>query len=281
MQLTEQNYYTQDANKEYCSVSQFKSFYGLNGCESRAMAEIRGEYVRPKTDALLVGSYVDCALTEPENLEQFRIDHPEMISSRGATKGLLKAEFQRADEMIARVKKDEKFMKAISGEHQKIMTGNIFGVDFKIKMDSYIAPTENSKGAIVDLKTVESLRKTYWHPNEKQYVTFVEYFDYILQGAIYQEIVFQNTGHKLPFYLACVSKEPIPDIALLWIDDATMHERLFGSEFSKGIADQVNQIRLLKNGEVEPIECGTCDFCLPHKKIDRPIHFKELLGELD
>lgn len=281
MKLTDENYYSLESNKEYCSVSQFKSFYGLNGCEARAMAEIRGEYTRPKTDALLVGSYVDCALTEPENLEWFKVQHPEMISSRGATKGLLKSEFLRAYEMIARVKKDKYFMSAISGEHQRIMTGNLFGVDFKIKMDSYIPKSDTTNGAIVDLKTVESLRKGYWSPTEKRYVSFVDYFDYILQGAIYQEIVFQNTGNRLPFYLACVSKEANPDIELIWIDDTTLHDKLFGNEFSTGIAEQVNQIRLLKSGEVDPIECGNCDFCIPHKVIKKPIHYLELMGELE
>lgn len=280
MKLTDENYYSLESNKEYCSVSQFKSFYGLNGCEARAMAEIRGEYERPKTDALLVGSYVDCALTEPDKLEQFKAEHPEMISSRGATKGLLKSEFLRADEMVKRVKQDPMFMKAISGEHQTIMTGNLFGVDFKIKMDSYIPKSATSKGAIVDLKTVESLRKQYYHP-EKGRCNFVDYFDYILQGAIYQEIVFQNTGERLPFFLACVSKETNINFDLIWIDDTTLHDRLFGNEFSTGIADQVNQIRLLKNGEVEPIECGECDYCLPRKKLSKPIHYLELLGELD
>lgn len=280
MQLTNENYYTEEANKEYCSVSQFKSFYGLNGCEAKAMAEIRGEYTRPKTDALLIGSYVDCALTEPENLEWFKVQHPEMISSRGATKGMLKSEFLKADEMIARVKRDPKFMKAIGGEHQTIMTGNLFGVDFKIKMDSYIPKSETTQGAIVDLKTVESLKKLYYHPTKGKCL-FVDYFDYILQGAIYQEIVFQNTGNRLPFYLACVTKEKDVNFDLIWIDDQTLHDRLYGNEFSSGIAEQVNQIRLLKSGEVEPIECGECDYCLPRKKIDKPIHYLELLGELD
>lgn len=275
IKLDDSNYYSPEMNKAYCSVSQFKSFYGLDGCEAKAMAEIRGEYERPKSDALLLGSYVDCALTEPENLEKFREEHPEMISSRGATKGLLKSEFIRADAMIERVKKDKKMMMYLNGEHQTIMTGNLFGLDFKIKMDSYIPHK-----AIVDLKTVESLRKLYYHPTKGK-CTFVDYFDYILQGAVYQEVVFQNTGERLPFILACVSKESVTDLGLIWIDNDTLHERIYGSEFSAGIAEQVNQIRLLKSGEVEPIRCEHCDYCLPTKVISKPIHYLELMGELD
>ena len=48
-QLTSENYYSDIANYEYMSVSQFKDFagtYGKLGCEECAMAKIRGKYVR-------------------------------------------------------------------------------------------------------------------------------------------------------------------------------------------------------------------------------------------
>lgn len=268
--LTADNYYSLDANKAYCSASQYKAFYGTEGCEARAMAEINGEFVRPTTSALLLGQYVDTALTEPEKMNQFLADHPEVLSSRGATAGQLKAEFKHADEMIARVKQDAKMMSALDGETQKIMTGNIFGLPFKIKMDVYIEGK-----AIVDLKTVESLHKTYYGANGRE--SFVEYYNYIEQASIYQEIVFQNTGQKLPFFLACVSKEPIPDIALIYIDNDTLHNRIYGNELSEGIARECEQIRLLKSGEVEPIRCERCAYCLPTKRIDKPISYTDLI----
>ncbi len=46
-QLTADNYYSDEANREYLSVSQFKDFvgtYGRMGCEEMALAKIRGEY---------------------------------------------------------------------------------------------------------------------------------------------------------------------------------------------------------------------------------------------
>ena len=42
----------------------------------------------------------------------------------------------------------------------------------------------------------------------------------------------------------------------------------------------LNNIMLLKNGETKPIKCGKCDVCKMEKKITRPIHYTELLGEL-
>lgn len=56
MNLTNANYYSLEANREFMSVSQLKSFLK---CEAAAMAELRGEYTRPTTTALLVGSFVD------------------------------------------------------------------------------------------------------------------------------------------------------------------------------------------------------------------------------
>lgn len=56
---------------------------------------------------------------------------------------------RNAEKMIERVEKDEFFMQAMSGEKQVIMTGELFGARWKIKMDSYL-PGQ----AIVDLKTV-------------------------------------------------------------------------------------------------------------------------------
>ncbi len=273
--LNEDSYYTTEANKRFCSVSQFKTFFGVSGCEARAMAEINGEYVRPITSALLIGQYVDTALTEPQKMEEFVSQHPELFSSRGATAGQLKSDFKHADEMVARVKQDKKLMQYLSGESQKIMEGVLFGLPFKIKMDIYIPHK-----AIVDVKTVESLRKGYFLP-ERGRVSFVEYFDYILQGGAYSEIVYQNTGERLPFYLVCVSKESIPDIALVNIDNRTLHDRIYGNEFSEGIARECEQIMMLKCGEVEPCGCGHCDYCLPRKKIDKPIHYLELLGGLE
>ena len=61
-QLTSENYYSDIANYEYMSVSQFKDFagtYGKLGCEECAMAKIRGKYKEPDRTALLEGSYVD------------------------------------------------------------------------------------------------------------------------------------------------------------------------------------------------------------------------------
>lgn len=280
MNVTADNYFSPEVMKKYMDVSMFKDMFGTParaGCEARAMAKINGDFVEEKGTALLLGSLVDILLTGNEaELEEFKSENPSLFSSRGPTKGLLKAEYQRAYKMVERANQDEKFMRYLAGQHQVVMTGNIFGLDWRIKIDNYIPGK-----AIVDLKTCESITKTYWSTETQQRCNFVEYFDYILQGAIYQEIVYQNTGERLPFYLACISKEPITDIEIIYIDDNTLHERIYGNEFMDGISGEVEIARMLLNGEIEPSECGACELCLPKKKIKKPIHYLEIGGDLN
>lgn len=280
MIITEENYFSPEVQRKYMDVSMFKEMFGTpdrEGCEARSMAKLNGEFAEEKGEALLFGSLVDVMLTgTKEELLKFMSDNPNMYASRGPTKGQLKAAYQKAYQMVDRARQDEKFMKYLDGEHQKIMTGNIFGLDWRIKIDCYIPGK-----AIVDLKTCESITKAYWSSNTRSRCNFVEYFDYILQGAIYQEIVYQNTGERLPFYLACISKEAITDIEIIYIDEKTLHERIYGDEFSEGIAEQVEIARMLLNKEVAPAECGHCEYCLPKKVIKKPIHYLEIGGDID
>lgn len=50
MILTNENYFSKEADMEYMSVSQFKAF---EQCEAAALASVKGEWERPKTTALL------------------------------------------------------------------------------------------------------------------------------------------------------------------------------------------------------------------------------------
>ena len=44
--LTNENYFSEENNWKYCGSSQYKDFFGslgMQGCEARAMASLRGE----------------------------------------------------------------------------------------------------------------------------------------------------------------------------------------------------------------------------------------------
>jgi hypothetical protein len=268
MKLTENNYFSVEANKKYCSKSQFVA---LMKCEESALEEINGNYTKewakPTQTAFDVGSYVDCALTEPDKLPKFLEEHPNMIASTGKNKGNLKSEYLIANKMIERCKSSDFFMKTLSGSHQTIMTGEIEGVPFKIKMDAY----KEGKW-ITDLKTCESIRKMYWDDVYRTKVPFIVHFGYDIQGAIYREIVRQNTGDTLPFFIAAVSKENVPDIEVIQISNEMLDDKL------EEIKPYIQHVGLLKSGEIKPTKCCECDYCKAHKVLTRPILLEELWG---
>lgn len=271
--LTAENYYSQEANEKYVSVSQYKDFYGTpdkRGCESMALAKIRGEWETPMTTALMVGSYVDAYFEG--TLPTFAAQHPEIYSSRGKTAGQLKAEYRQASIMIDRASKDDLFMKYMEGEKQVIMTGEIEGVPVKIKIDS----TDGRR--ITDLKTVKSINETFFIKDSGERVSFVEKWNYDLQAAVYQEIYRQNTGDLLPFYICAISKDktdniPHPRIAVIELQPMLIQERL------TEVKHNINHIQDLKNGVMDPIPCGVCDWCADNLPLDTVVTSDQLMTE--
>lgn len=133
MVLTAENYYSQEANEEYMSVSQFKDFCGTYGkmpCEFTAMEKLKGRWEEPKSKALMVGSYVDSYFEG--TLDKFKAENPDLFKRDGT----LKAEFVKADEIIQRIERDDYFMKFMSGKKQVIMTGELFGTKWKRSKNS-------------------------------------------------------------------------------------------------------------------------------------------------
>lgn len=265
MILTAENYFTQEADREYLSVSQYKNFMGSLGkpaCEAEAMALLNGEWEREKTTALMVGSYVDAHFEG--SLDLFRAQNPEIFTKQGT----LKAEYRKAEEIINRIERDELFMKFMSGQKQVIMTAEMFGAKWKIKIDSYL---ENK--AIVDLKVMRELHKVEYK-KDYGYMDFIQYWGYDIQGAVYQEVVYRNTGKRLPFFIAAASKEKETDIELIYVDDQHLKEKL--------IEVERNTPKLLdvKKGLVKPLRCEICDYCKHTKVLKAPIHFSELIGEV-
>jgi len=261
--LNEDTYYTPEADMRYVSVSQYKKFVGsvyMNDyCEAAALAEAKGEIERPMTTSLLIGSYVDEALTG--NLEKFKKEHPEVFVSRGDRKGELKSDYLQAETMIARARKDPTFMAYVDGgKHQVIMTGSIEDVPFKIKVD-HVAYLHGQPVALVDLKTVRSMEEIFRVPDSGEFITWLEKWGYDLQGSCYQYIYAQNTGLRLPFYIAAISKDKDsagvahPRLKVIQIPQTKLDERL--SE----VKQNIKKIQMIKTGEIEAVACGHCDYC--------------------
>lgn len=256
MKLTQGNYHTIEANKAYWSVSQFKAF---QNCQAAAMAELTGEYIRPETDALLMGSYVDAYFSDLATLDAFTANHADQLFTK---KGELKAQYRKADEAIQRAERDKTFMEYVGGDVQQILTGELFGVEWKIKVDSL------HDDKIVDLKYMRDMGTVYMNGERK---SFVQAYGYDLQGYIYQQIVEQNTGKHLPFYLAVITKEDPANIELIHISDKFLN-------VNKGMVEHYLPIfDAIKRGETEPERCGSCAYCRQSKTLTEPIEFEDLL----
>lgn len=244
LKLTPENYYSREADREYWSASQIKTFLD---CPARAMAELNGDYTRPASTALLVGSFVDAFFEG--SLTAFQEAHPE-IFKRG---GELKADFQKALEMIDRARQDELFMAYMDGEKQTIVTGEIGGLPFKGKFDVY-RPGER----IVDLKTARDLQPMY-KPGEGR-LSFADYWNWPLQMAIYQAL----EGNRLPCYLAVITKEDPPDIALVEIEQEKLDAEL------DYLLEKLPYFDAIKQGVIEPDRCENCAWCRMSRKLTAP-----------
>ncbi len=264
LKLTNNNYYTPKANQAYISVSQYKDFFGTlgeKGCEARAIATIKGEYKKEPTTAMLVGSYIDSYFEG--TLEEFKANNPELFKKDGS----LKSDYIKAEDIIARIKRDKKFMMYMSGEKQKIFTAELFGSMWKCKLDSYL---ENK--AIVDLKIVEDIYKGYYHKDTGK-LNFIQEHGYDFQLAIYQKIVELNTGKRLPCFIAAADKGKSTNIEIIQITQQELDSSLLGLEIG------INRIQKLKSSEEIPARCGRCDYCKETKFITKPILMSSLLEE--
>ena len=253
--ITEETYFSKENELKFCGSSQIKSFMD---CEAKTMAKINGEWEEEPSTALLVGSYVDSAVSG--TLDIFKAKHPEILKKDGS----LKAEYVKADYILNRIQRDELFMKYISGDHQTIMTGEIANVPIKIKIDSYFPDK-----AIVDLKCVKDFEPV-WNNETKTRENFIDYWKYTLQGALYQEIVRQNTGKRLPFYIAAVTKENEPDIVVAGIPDEVLDIEL------EKIKEILPKIKMIKDGILEPTRCEKCDYCKWTKTLTKVIDYRDI-----
>ncbi len=261
MELNNENYFSPEANLEYMSASQFKDFMK---CEKDAIAKIIGETVEEPSKAMLVGSYVDAYFSG--EMDEFKVKNPQIFKKDGT---LLK-DFEKANEIIAAIESDELLMQYLNGKHQVIMTGEINGVKFKIKVDSLLPD------CIVDQKIMSSIQELIWVEKDGRNVKvdFVEAFGYDIQGAIYQTIVEQNIGKKLPFVLAVTTKEENPDKALIEIDQYYLDKAL------KLVQELAPHYDLVKQGVAKPVGCGKCPSCRIGLKVTGVVSYETLFNKV-
>ena len=283
-ELNAETYFSTEANLKYLDCSTYKNVVGTagrKGCECRALAIAKGEYEQPKTEALLVGSYVDAYFDK--SLSQFCLDNMEYVFSKASIKKFEKSgkaeelerlkAFEQADIMIKRAIKEPLFMKYVEGETQKILTADIDGVPIRVKLDSF------DGHRITDIKTAASITETYYAKDSGQRLNFVENFGYIEQAFFYQTAVEQNFGKHLPFYLAVITKEkhnnePHPRVAVIQIPDKIIEDK------GKEIREKIKGVWNVLQGEYEPVPCKTCEWCADNLPLEKVISIDELMLEV-
>ena len=90
-----------------------------------------------------------------------------------------------------------------------------------------------------------------------------------MQGAVYQEIVRQNIGKRLPFYLDAATKEKTPDIDIIRMNQQTLDFAL------EHFAENIQLYDAIKNGIVEPDRCEKCEYCKTTKVLKEPTDSNE------
>ena len=97
MKLNESNYFSKEASQIYTGSSEIKSFLE---CEARTLAGFKGEWEEPKSDAMLVSSFIDDAISGA--LDTFKKENPQIFTQKGE----LKSQYKIAEKVLEQIKKN-------------------------------------------------------------------------------------------------------------------------------------------------------------------------------
>lgn len=263
--LSKDNYYDPSTNWQWWSTSLFKDF---EHCEGAALAKIKGEWKPTSSpEALLVGNYLHSFFESSESHEKFINDNHDSIYSTRT--GKMKAAFKKAVQMIDTLSDDDFFNMVYQGDMEVPVEGVIGGVKWKGKLDCL----NLDKGYFCDLKTVDDIHKRHWNNENRQWVSFVEDREYILQMAVYRELLKQTYDKDFEPFIFAVSKQDPPDKAAIRIDPWRYQD-----EMNK-IANKIDHFESVKNGMVKPVYCGECEYCRRTKELDGFVEVNELMDD--
>lgn len=266
MILTSDNYYSPEADQEYMSCSQYQDFLR---CEAAAMAKIHGVYTPTASEALIVGNYFHTALESDEAHKAFCDEHFEDIYKTRQDKKTGElivtgkyAPYAKADEMLSVAKSDPLISSIIAapGKHEVIMTGELFGVPWRVRIDKYVADSRT----IVDWKTAADFGRTEYNPATATRESFLEYLGYLMRAAVYSEIEKQNAKSEddPKFLIVAISKQDPPDKGVYLLN----HRQRYDYELEI-IKTNMERIRRVKSGQVKPRRCGKCEYCRSTKRL--------------
>jgi hypothetical protein len=256
-QLTDENYY---ADRHYMSATRLR---GYLECPARQRAIDHGEWVEEETDAIIAGKMVHAMVEGPEAYHRFLEQYHDRIANK---KGDLYAPFKQAEQMGQALLADSFIQSMLVGKHEQIVTATLFGVPWKSRID-VLHPAR-----IVDLKTVTKLSEREWNKDEGRWMNWVEARGYLMQLAIYAEVVRIAYGEeewRQPLIVA-VTKEDPPDKAVIAIDDGTIEEEL--AKVKAALPTVMDMV----HGIMPPERCEKCKYCRSTKQVRRIIMWQDL-----
>lgn len=276
--LTDENYYSREADILYMSCSQFQAF---EKCEAAEIAKLRGVWApQGSSDALFQGQYFHSFFESEEAFKSFcdagfeKIFKTKTTKSRGLEIVGKYAPFERLDEMIRVVQDDPLISKILSwpGQNELPMTGIVGGIPWRMKMDKYCPDTRR----IIDYKTSANLHELYYNVQTKERQTFIEEYGYMMRAAVYGEIERQTRGADgFPsFIIIGVSKQDPPDKEVILLDDPTR----WAYELEI-VSQKIPHIQRLKEGAENPRRCGQCEYCRATKELKRIKSYTDLMPE--
>ena len=253
-ELTHENYFSSDMDKYYMSVSQFKNF---QECESKALHDLEVSDTTYK-ESFAQGKFFEELVAGDADL--YIAQHPEMIATRGSTAGQLKSEYQRVLKAAEKFNSQKFFRDIIDRcEKQVILTGEINGVPVKCCLDLF----DRETCSIYDIKCMSDF-KEQWDKKNKMYVPWYYSWGYVLQLAVYREIVKQNFGKEpKEVALLAATKEEVPDIQAIKFHPEPLELELEAFKYNIPLYDKI------KKGEIDPEPCETCEYCKRNKIINR------------
>lgn len=244
----------------YMSCSQYQGFLE---CEAKQMAKLQGRFVEEPSEALIVGNYVHTYMEGKEPHEAFCKEHFDDIYKTKVDKktGQIQivgkyAAYVTADQIIDAINRDNTFTKFrdMPGQVEISMTGTVFGVPWRIRMDKYIS----NPRIILDWKTSANIRELKYNQETRERETFIEAYGYMMRAAVYSEIEMQNTGSaEYPMFLiAAITKQDPPDKGLFMLN----HKDKYAYEMQM-IKERLPRIMRVKEGAELPRRCGHCEYC--------------------
>jgi len=131
------------------------------------------------------------------------------------------------------------------------------------------------KGYFTDLKFIKSIYDTFYDPEKGIRVNFIERYGYVLQMAVYQEILFQNVGKRLKPFIAAVDKEgltgKIPNKEIIYFDQESLD-----AELELLITEKKRILDVWGSAPSTLSRCERCEYCKSTRVLTKPTLWSEI-----